>query len=96
MSCRNICSFFLNLLKFIVSVEIDKYADVDSRDGEDDAGKGDGCKFVYEFDADEHHHPHDEEQTSSVYAEVVIHSLWVFRKIAEDWQPRSHVRLPRR
>lgn len=71
------------LLQLIIPVEVDKYADVDSGDGQYDARQCDGRELVHKLDPDKYHHPHNQQQARPVDAEVVEHRLLVLREVAE-------------
>ena len=63
--------FDLYSLSLVVALKVDRDADVDGEDGEEDAGEGDAGELVDELDADEDDAAHDYEQYGAVHSVVV-------------------------
>ena len=61
----------MDLLSFVVSVEVDEDADVDGANGCEDAEEGHGRKLVDELDSDEDDDAEDEEEDGAVHSVVV-------------------------
>ena len=61
----------IDLLGFVVSVEVDEDADVDGADGGQDAEESNGGKLVDELDSDEDDDAEDQEQDRAVHPVVV-------------------------